>query len=235
MDQAAVTRKVRARLQLLTIDMSDDDIESCTEDALSEFSNAITKNFFGTFPVYKGQDLYSYPPDIDVLDEVLFDQDILGSGDIFDRDLRIMLVGGSVQGFGGNVFENPTLLPIFFGKLKNFTAFFETSFEDLDTFSPRQIRLDPVPTANGNAYYSGHSTWASDEIPANRQETFLLAVLWKVSEARGNKLAVMKSISQSGGSQYQPAIEHWEKQAALYKEQFEGRSGTKGGGGVFIA
>lgn len=240
MQQSAILNRVRNRTGLSTTDLADAIIIDGIDSALKEMDAAKPLLVFGTFPTFASQQDYalpsatsgSPPASVSVYDikDLFFTQGISATFPFFDADFPITVIHDlfNVQ-FGGNVFESPSLGRVLFQKLKVFRSQFGTTWEVIRG-NPAFIRLYQVPVEASTVAYLGKVFRTKENIEVENEELFIKAVLWKSAECRLGSLAVTKSITQTGGVSFQPAIEAWEKLADRWKGEFLGQSGAFAGG-----
>lgn len=166
---------------------------------------------------------YAFPAGLEELSEFFYaPQTILGNLS-FEEEVLTAIQGNVINiDFGGNVFENPTLVTIWFSKMKAFRESIGLpSWRVLeDPVNGPTIRLGSIPSIEGTAYYEGKGPWLLNQIYSKDVECFYKACLWKAAEWRSNNLAVVTEYYEYGGVRIQPAFARWDQRAAKYKEEF---------------
>jgi hypothetical protein len=221
--QATVVDKVRKRLGLSETDLQQPVLEEAINAALVEFSRHRTNTVTGIMPIlYQGSD-YLFPSDVQEITDFFYaPQTILGNLS-FEDEVLTAIQGNVINiDFGGNIFENPTLVTIWFSKMKAFRESIGLPAWRVmdDPVAGPMIRLGTIPSQDGTAYYEGKGPWTLGKIYTKDYEAFQKCVMWKTAESRANVLAVAKDYYEYGGVRVQPAFEYWDKRAKDYKEEF---------------
>lgn len=228
---AGIRDIVGKRLQLSTQDIPDEVIDDAVTDALEEFAEVRELNVFGSFATSGNVQDYPFPTEADALTQVAYSTGLIiedafaGDPDLksfFERELFNF-------GFGGNVFDNPSLGQIFFQKLHSFKTRFFADFEVLDRETGRIVRLLSTPQSDGTAFWEGAKKRILTTVSEQDEKSFLKGVLWKVCEARAAKLAVVEQISESGGISMKPATTFWVKKAEKFEKSFKADFGASAG------
>lgn len=220
--------KVWKRMGLSSAELTEPTLDEALSAALTEYSRHRPKVVFGTLPILNGVSDYNFPTAgsppvavIDTLNEFYYSpQTILGNL-TFEEELLMAIQGNIINlDFGGNIFENPTLVTIWFSKLKEFRAALgEPSWRVLEG-NPNIIRLGSVPTQDGTAYFEGYGPWLVSQILPNDEEVFMKCVLWKAAEGRVMRISVVDDYYEYGGIRIRPATDFWQKKCLEFKEQF---------------
>lgn len=206
--------------------------------ALAEFSKRKLRIIYGTFNVVSGVTEYLFPSAtppvnpsdpgfpancIGITDLFYSPQSLLGNNLSFE-DMLLQTVQGTVVtlDFGGNIFESPSLVRIWFEKLREFRDTIGTpDWRIIETSPKKTIQLLDPPEQATLGYWEGYASWTLDDIQSDDFETFYKALLWKLCETRAMKLAVAVSYTEGpGGAQVQPAFKFWNDKAAQFKKEF---------------
>ncbi len=152
---------------------------------------------------------FFYAPET-ILGNISFEEQVLASiqGNIINLD------------FGGNIFENPSLVNIWFSKMKEFRENVGLPSWRVLEGNPNMIRLGTNPKQNGTAYWEGTGPWTIEKILSNDEEVFMKCVLWKVADGRVMRISVVDDYYEYGGIRIRPATDFWKKKAEEFKEDF---------------
>jgi hypothetical protein len=220
--QVTVEDKVRKRLGLPEAELPTPNLDEAFEAALVEFSKHRPNRTFGTLPITAQVIDYPFPSPLEeILDFFYAPQTILGNLS-FEEEVLVAIQGNVINiDFGGNIFENPTLVTVWFQKMKDFRENIGLPPWRVleDPINGMTLRLGQIPSEDGTAYWEGKIPWTLAQIFPKDYECFEKACLWKASEWRANRLAVVKSYSDAG-IRTEPATDYWEKRAANYKQEF---------------
>jgi len=227
--------------------MADSIINPGIDAALIEFSYFRPNPVFGSIPLQIGVTDYPFPmagsPLVPLIDSVVdfFYSPFTDLAELTDNYTfeEIVLLGafqgigagGGLlgAGFGGSVFENPSLVTIWYSKLNQFRSNFGRHEWLVVPGQPSLIRLSTMPTRATTAYYEGRAMWTLDTITERDRETFMKCVLWKTSEIRSMSLAVVTNYYEFGGIRIEPAFAYWEKKAQDFQKQFMDDVGANSG------
>lgn len=218
-------------------------LNTALNSALAEFSKYKSMVLYGFFNVLNNQTEYTFPSNpprtdptqpgfpanlVGIRDIFYSPQSLLGNNLSFE-DMLLQSVQGNIISldFGGNIFENPSLVQIWFTKLKSFRDTIGTpDYRVLDTSPYKTIQLLDPPEQDVTGYWEGYGSWALSDIQPIDYETFYKAYLWKIAEIRSMNLAVAKQYSEgSSGAQVQPAFDFWNTKAKDFKQEFLGDVG----------
>lgn len=232
--------KVWKRTGLSMTELLEPVIEEAISAALTEFSIYAPNTIFGYMPIFKDVTDYAFPlvgsPPQNLLNDIsdfFYGGTDIVLGNFSVEDLMLMNFQGQGSlfsaGFGGNVFNNPSLIKIWFTKLSAFRdsiGLFPWSVID---GANSIIRLGRNPSSDGTAYFQGNASWTIDQIDPLSEEIFMKCLMWKVAEGRAMKLAVVDDYYEYGGIRIRPAFDFWQKKSAEYKEQFYSDIGSERG------
>ena len=247
LSQETILTRVRNRTGLSPNDRSDAVIQDDALAALVEYSKFKPAEVYGLLPTLSGVQDYNLPdgktnyqnwilpdgvteystPAVNNIRDLLYSSGITATYPFFDKDFPLTVVQDlfNVQ-FGGNVFESPSLARVLFDKLQQFRDVFGVDFQVIQG-TTKFLRIFPSPTQDGIAAFYGTARWTDlSTLPAEDEEAFVKAVLWKTAEGRAGQLAVMKQMSQSGGMNFQPAFDYWDKKSQCWKDEFLGDIGA---------
>lgn len=224
-----VLDKVWKRTGLSTTEMTEPVISEAIDAALTEFSKHRERTLYGTMPIYNGVTDYVFPsagsPPTTLLDDVtdfFYSNAETFIGDFSFEDLLLMSIQGGMFSinFGGNIFENPSLVTVWYTKLCAFRDTIGLPAWSIVQGNPMIIRLGETPTQDGTAYFQGRGPWTLDLILPSDEETFMKCVMWKVAEARVMKISVVDDYYEYGGIRIRPATDFWNKKQQEYRELF---------------
>jgi hypothetical protein len=198
-------------------------LDEAISSALIEFGKHRTNTVHNLMPITAQTIDYPFPSDVEEITDVFYAPTSILGNMSFEEEVLMAIQGNVINiDFGGNIFENPSLVSIWFSKMNSFR-------ENLglpgwrvldDPVNGRMIRLGDIPSNAGTAYYEGKGPWTINKIYATDQEAFQKACMWKTAEWRANRLAVAKDYYEYGGVRVEPAFEYWNKRATDYKEEF---------------
>jgi len=222
-------QKILRRLGLDPTEMSSDTMQDCISAALEEMSQNFSDEVYGLIPMQLNVQDYPFPEGVYRIKELYVGSGLQVGTLLADEDLAMMLQMQMLNlNVGGNPFENPSLAKILFSKLQDLREDFGIHWRVVGADENKVLRIIPCPTDDQTiAAYYGTTLWTLDDIPAERQELFLKAVLWKVCEVRSARLAVATSIHEASGNDISPAFEFWDNKAKAYKDEFLGAAGGK--------
>lgn len=220
---AQIADKARKRLALSDKEIPPPDMDECIRDALLEYSRHRTNRVFGTIAIDAQVIDYPYPDGLEELIDFYYAPDTILGNISFEEEVLMAIQGNIINiDFGGNIFENPTLVTIWFSKMKEFRENIGLPPWRVmeNPVSGPTIRLGQIPEEDGIAYYEGKGPWTIAQIYPKDMETFLKACLWKAAEWRANKISVLESYSEGNGIQVRPASKYWSDRADKYKNEF---------------
>lgn len=213
-------------------------LQTAVISATSEFSKRKSGTLYGFFnvlqnvteypfpsnPLPSGPTAPGFPANLVMITDVYFSpQSMLGNNLSFE-DMLLQSIQGNVVvlDFGGNIFENPSLVQIWFQKLRDFRDTIGTpDWRIIDTSPVKTLQLLDAPDQNSTGYWEGRRSWLLSDIQPVDYEAFYKAVLWKLAQSRAMRLAVAKQYSEgSGGPQVQPAFDFWNEMAKQFKQEF---------------
>lgn len=224
-----VRDKVTKRTGLSATELPEPVIDEAIDSALVEFSNHRGRTLFGTMPIQAGVIDYAFPtagsPPTTLLTDVtdfFYSNSETFIGDFSFEDLLLMSIQGGMFSinFGGNIFENPSLVTIWYTKLCAFRDSIGLPTWSIIQGNPMLIRLGETPTQDGTAYFQGRGPWPLELILPSDEEAFMKCVMWKVAEGRVMKISVVDDYYEYGGIRIRPATDFWNKKQAEYKEAF---------------
>jgi hypothetical protein len=224
-----VRDKVWKRTGLSESELTQPVIEEAIDSAMIEFSKHRERILSGTMPIQSGVVDYAFPtagsPPTVLLDDVtdfFYSNSETFIGDFSFEDLLLMSIQGGMFSinFGGNIFENPSLVNIWYTKLAAFRDTIGLPDWSIVQGNPMTIRLGTTPTQDGTAYFQGRGQWTLDLILPSDEEVFMKAVMWKVAEGRVMKISVVDDYYEYGGIRIRPATDFWDKKEKEYKEDF---------------
>jgi hypothetical protein len=222
------------RTGLTPAEMPEQVLDSGIKAALTEFSKHRTRKLFGQLNIIMNQTEYPFPtialaqwtglgiPDnvSDISDFYYAPETILGNLS-FEETILTSIQGNIINlDFGGNIFDNPSLVYIWFEKLREFRDTIGIPPWRVIDGNPKILQLQQTPNENGVSYWEGKATWLIGDILPEDFEAFTKCSLWKAAEARAMKLAVAKEYREGTGIMAQPAFEFWQTKAKEFKADF---------------
>jgi hypothetical protein len=235
---STITNALKDRTGIGCSGLSDDAIALVIKSGLAEYSKYRQRSASGSFHYQAGVTNYLFPNEPDFpanlvnITDVFYASQTAIDADFSFEDLFLESVQGDyvTLDFGGNIFENPSLVRIFFQKLREFRS--NVGMGDWDIFptSPKKtLRLLASPKNDGVGYWEGSLSWTQSDIPEADFEIFYKACLWKLAEVRAMSLAVAKSYKEGSNILVEPAFDFWNTKAKDFREQFLQDVGAFGG------
>lgn len=190
-------------------DVSNQMLAEAVETALREYSRYKgPKRLFST-PGVEDQDLYDLPEEAVRVVEAFWPHGVTSEPNIFDVDTLLFHGGFLGHGAGAgpgtdiNLFENPSILNIFYEKWKALRERFQGEWQEVQapTGAFLQIRVMPPPRTTGDVVVLYRADVPDvNRIPKGDLETFFLAAMAEIFDIRATRCSLVGSTSFGGQS-----------------------------------